>query len=375
MPENRWNVDRIMRLVLLAASLTLIILVLNYLSGVLAPFGAAFLVAYIFNPLVNFLQSKMRYRVLAVATVVSSAAILVALALFIFIPRITTEIRLLGSLITRLFHDTEWSEKVLRFVPKNVWSMAQDIVSWDKIAEMMQSLDFWNAVQSIAGKLISGSFGVLSGTWMVILWLSGLTMIIVYLIFMMLDMPRLSKSAYEFVPPKFRAGVLSVVKEMNRFLATYFRSQTIVASIVGVLFSTAFTVIGFPMGIIFGLFIGALNMVPYLQLASIPMALLLGIVYSLDKGIAFWQVALILASIYIVIQLLQDMILVPTIVGKSMNLPPVAILLSLSVWGKLLGFLGLIVAIPFTCLCLVYARKISKKGHELMTDEKSMKET
>ena len=83
----------------------------------------------------------------------------------------------------------------------------------------------------------------------------------------------------------------------------------------------------------------------------------------------FWEVAIIVLGIYLLVQLIQDLFLVPKIVGSSMNLPPVGILLSLSIWGKLLGFLGLIVAIPFTCLCLVYLEKIQKRADAIVESD------
>ena len=105
-------------------------------------------------------------------------------------------------------------------------------------------------------------------------------------------------------------------------------------------------------------------MIPYLQLTTIPLALLLAVVHALNTGMPFWEVALIVGAIYLVVQIIQDFFLVPRIVGGSMNLPPVGIILSLSVWGKLLGFLGLLVAIPFTCLCLVYLQKLPKHNDD-----------
>ncbi len=366
---NRWNVDRIMRFILLTGTVVLIVLVLNYLSGVLAPFAAAFVIAYIVNPLVDFLQKKMRYRILAVLTVLVSAAVFLTGALWLFVPRIMNEMKFLGTLITKVFYDAEWSSKLTKFVPEDVWLLAQEAISWDKIASAMQTMDFWNAVQTVASKLISGTIGVFSGTAMVIAWFTGLSLILLYLIFIMLDMPRLQKSALALIPERFQHNAKNFAEETNRFMSTYFRSQTIVASLVGCLFATAFSIIGFPLGLMFGLFIGLLNMVPYLQIASIPIAFLLAIIYSLNSGIPFWEVVLLVTGIYVVIQLLQDLILVPSIVGKNMNLPPVGILLSLSVWGKLLGFLGLIVAIPFTCICLVYIQKISAKSNEMIADD------
>jgi predicted PurR-regulated permease PerM len=185
----------------------------------------------------------------------------------------------------------------------------------------------------------------------------------------MLDMPRLRQGAWRLVPKKWKASASSLAKDMDVAMGSYFRAQAWVAFLVGVLFSTAFTIVGFPLGLMFGIFIGCLNMIPYMQILSIPIALLLGIVYSLDAGIPFWEVALMVTGIYVGIQLLQDLVLVPNIVGKSMNLPPIGILLSLSIWGKLLGFLGLIVAIPFTCLCLIYLQKISNKIEDHSNEE------
>lgn len=366
--NKRWTIDRIMRFVLLAGAITLIILLLNYLSGVLAPFFAAFIIAYIFNPIVNALQKKMRYRILAVITVLASIAALLTGAYLLFIPRLNKEIHLLGHWIAKFFTEAEWGQRIMQFVPRDIWSAIQHVISWDKLASMMQTMDFWNGAQTVGSKLLSGSIGVLSGTATVIFWLGTAVMVLIYLVFIMLDMPKLRKGIADIIPSRYKESVTSMAHEMDQFMGTYFRSQALVALIVGILFAIAFTIFGLPMGVMFGMFVGALNMVPYLQLISIPVALILGIVYSLDSGMPFWEVALILTGIYVVIQLLQDMILVPNIVGKSMNLPPVGILLSISVWGKLLGFLGLIVAIPFTCLCLVYLQRISQKKLNL-TDE------
>ncbi len=366
---NRWTIDKIMRLILISGAITLLILILNYLSGVLAPFFAAFIVAYIVNPLVNFLQKKMRYRFLAVITVLLGVIGIVVGAFFLFVPRLMREVHLLGTWIVKFFNEAEWGQKVMRFVPEDIWDSMQHLISWNKLGSMIQTLDFWNGVQTVAEKLLSGSIGVLSGTATVLLWIFGLMLIIVYFAFMMLDMPKLQKGAMNLVPKHYKRYVTAIAIEMDRFMGTYFRSQALVAFIVGVLFALSFTVFGLPMGILFGMLIGVLNMVPYLQLLSIPVALLLGIVYSLDSGMPFWEVALILTGIYVVIQMLQDFVLVPNIVGKSMNLPPVGILLSLSIWGKLLGFLGLIVAIPFTCLCLVFLRKFAVKDEEMRAIE------
>ena len=353
----------------MATGLGILLWILNYLSAVLAPFFAAFLMAYIFDPLVCKIQNKVKYRVVAVAIVISMMVLVIGGAMWIFIPMVVGEIRHLGVLIQKLFSDSTWMERLSAFVPQDLWREFRSLISWDKVAVAMQSLDFWNAAQSVAGKVLPSAWGVVTKTSSLVMWLSGVGLIFMYLVFIMLDMPKLRKGVKNLFPTRYKQGASEFAMEMDRFMGSYFRAQSFVALSVGILYAIGFGVIGLPMGVAFGLFSGALNMIPYLQLTTIPLALLLAVVYALEKGMPFWEVAIIVLVIYLVVQLIQDMILVPKIVGSSMNLPPVGILLSLSIWGKLLGFLGLIVAIPFTCLCLVYIEKIQKKADAIVESD------
>lgn len=369
MIKRIWTIDRVMRLLFMATGLGILLWILNYLSAVLAPFFAAFLMAYIFDPLVCKIQNKVKYRVVAVAIVISMMVLVIGGAMWIFIPMVVGEIRHLGALIQKLFSDSTWMERLSAFVPQDLWREFRSLISWDKVAVAMQSLDFWNAAQSVAGKVLPSAWGVVTKTSSLVMWLSGVGIIFMYLVFIMLDMPKLRKGVKNLFPTRYKQGASEFAMEMDRFMGSYFRAQSFVALSVGILYAIGFGVIGLPMGVAFGLFSGALNMIPYLQLTTIPLALLLAVVYALEKGMPFWEVAIIVLVIYLVVQLIQDMILVPKIVGSSMNLPPVGILLSLSIWGKLLGFLGLIVAIPFTCLCLVYIEKIQKKADAIVESD------
>ena len=366
MIKRAWTIDRVMRFLFMATGLGILLWILNYLSAVLVPFFAAFLVAYIFDPLVCKIQNKVEYRIIAVVIVLSMMILVVGGALWIFIPMVVEEVRHLGVLIQKLFSDSTWMERLSAFVPKDLWREFKSLVSWDKVADAMQSLDFWNAAQSVAGKILPSAWGVLTKTSSLVMWLSGVGLIFMYLVFIMLDMPKLRHGVKNLFPKRYKEDASEFAQEMDRFMGNYFRAQSFVALSVGILYAIGFGAIGLPMGVAFGLFSGALNMIPYLQLTTIPLALLLAVVYALEKGMPFWEVAIIVLGIYLVVQLIQDLFLVPKIVGSSMNLPPVGILLSLSIWGKLLGFLGLIVAIPFTCLCLVYLEKIQKKADDIV---------
>ena len=137
----------------------------------------------------------------------------------------------------------------------------------------------------------------------------------------------------------------------------YFRGQGLVAFCVGVLFSIGFLIIDFPMAIGLGMFIGLLNMVPYLQLVGFIPTILLAVVKAADTGENFWIILLGALIVFAVVQVIQDTILTPRIMGKVMGLNSAIILLSLSIWGALLGILGMIIALPMTTLLITYYQR------------------
>ena len=158
----------------------------------------------------------------------------------------------------------------------------------------------------------------------------------------------------QLVPHSRRRQVYHIGRDIKNAMNRYFRGQALIAFLVGVMFSIGFLVIGLPMGVVLGLFIGLLNMVPYLQLVSLPITALLCLVWTVSTGGDFWLIFWEAMAVYVIVQCIQDLFLTPKIMGSAMGLNPAIILLSLSVWGALLGFMGLIIALPLTTLLLSY---------------------
>ena len=158
-------------------------------------------------------------------------------------------------------------------------------------------------------------------------------------------------------PMRYRALATQVVSDIEQGMNKYFRGQGCVAFCVGVLFSIGFLIIDFPMAIGLGMFIGLLNMVPYLQLIGLVPTVLLAVIKAADTGQNFWIILLGALIVFAVVQIIQDTILTPKIMGKVMGLNSAIILLSLSIWGALLGILGMIIALPLTTLLITYYQK------------------
>ncbi|MCL2100605.1 MAG: AI-2E family transporter [Fibromonadales bacterium] len=357
--EIYWDADRKMRLLFVVSGLAIFFALLYYLSDVLIPFVIAFLLAYILNPLVNLLQKKVKYRWLASLLVLLALAIILVGAALLLIPMMVEQIVQLGRLLQKYASDGTWRETLIEYLPKGVWEKIQYVWAdiWEEKNFMpvwlaLQNFDLMQIAQNILGKIVPGAVGVFSGVGKMFAWIFGIFMITLCLVFMLIDFEKMKSTLSAQIPQKRSKEILHFFRSFDSIMGKYFRAQTSIAAMVGVLFSISFSIMKLPMGLSFGLFIGALNMVPYLQVASIPIAVFLGLIYSLETGIAFWQVILIITAIYVGIQVLQDSVIVPKIMGGTLGLPPILILLSLAVWGKLLGFLGLVLAIPFTCVII-----------------------
>jgi predicted PurR-regulated permease PerM len=140
---------------------------------------------------------------------------------------------------------------------------------------------------------------------------------------------------------------------MNR----YFRGQALIALIVGSLFAIGFSIIQLPLAIVLGLFIGLINMVPYLKIVGIIPTATMGLLRSVETGQTYLSILLGIAIVFILIQMVEDLILTPRIMGKVTGLNPAVILLCLSIWGTLLGIIGIIIALPMTTLIMSYYKR------------------
>ena len=352
--QNEITVGRFLRIVLVAIALVAAYFVVNSLSGVLLPFAIAWLLAYMLNPLVNFVQEKMRVKYRALAIVISMLVVGAALyGLFMLVvPSIFRELYALKD-ITVAFLGRNINDGS---IPAPIMDFFREISTQYGFAELLQSSGDAGLISILAERLQV----LLLGTVDIMGQVLTVCLIMLYLFFILFDFERVSKGWQPYVPKKWRGVVSKLWSDLVYGMNQYFRGQALVAFCVGVLFSIGFLIIDFPAAIAFGMFIGLLNLVPYLQaVAVLPMALL-AMLKAASAGAGFWPVMLGALAVMMVVQVIQDMFLVPKIMGKRMNLHPAVILLSLSIWGHLLGVLGMIVALPMTTLLLAYLRRYNE---------------
>lgn len=355
-----YTFDRVVRLVITALGVLAALWLVDALRHVLLPFLVAWLIAYLLEPFVqyNCRLLGMRRRLVPIFMTLFELLLLLTVAGILIVPGIMDEARQFAVLISRYGSQSA----SIPFIPQSVHDFLRTEIDFQQIASKLTRQDWRELLDSVSG--------ILAGGFNMVLAVFNWFMVVLYVVFIMLDYERLLKGFRHLVPPKHRPAVFAIGSDIKSSMNHYFRGQALVALCVGVLFSIGFMIVGLPMAIVLGMFIGLLNMVPYLQLISIVPTTLLCVVYSLDAHVEFWSIWGACILVYVVVQCIQDLILTPKIMGSAMGLNPAIILLSLSVWGTLLGFVGLIIALPLTTLLLsYYNRYISNREDGESPDE------
>ena len=349
--RTKFTLDNVVRGILWAIVLTGIVMLLNRLSSVLIPFFLAWLIAYLLFPLVKFFQyrCKMKYRILGILCAFLVTGLVLTGFFMLMIPPMVEESMRVKDLLVEYVTTNETVSNIPRLVQQYI----RDHLSADQIQAIVTQDGFLDGIKAAVPKIwdvISQSISIVSSVF-------TLTMVILYTLFILLDYEDINKGWPNLLPERYRSFAVQLVSDVEDGMNKYFRGQALVAFCVGVLFSIGFLIIDFPIAVGLGMFIGLLNMVPYLQLIGFIPAILLAIVKAADTGQNFWLIMLMVLVVFAVVQVIQDTFLTPKIMGHVTGLNSAIILLSLSIWGSLLGILGMIIALPLTTLLITYYQK------------------
>lgn len=364
-----YTFDRVVRILIGLAIFISLFLLFKRLSNVLLPFFVAWLLAYLLQPFVSFFQHKLKFksRVLSIiATLLLFFGTIIGI-IWILTPIVSVEIQKLSQLIATYSQDLN----VNSYLPAAWQHEIQHYLSHLNFQTILKDENIMNGIKKLAPQLwdfINGSLDFVLGFAVVII-------VFLYLIFILLDFENISASMLGIIPPKYKILITEIISDLDSGMNRYFRGQALIALIVGTLFAIGFSFTGLPMAIIMGLLIGLLTMVPYLKAVAIIPCLILGLLQSVETGQSYGSVLIGIAVVFIVIQSLEDMLLVPKIMGKVTGLNPAIILLSLSVWGSLMGMVGMIIALPMTTLMISYYKRFVLDENKLNQEEETVEIT
>lgn len=349
MLEGKITFDRMARWIIIAVIAVGLILLVKRLSSVLLPFFIGWFLAYLLYPMVKFVQYKMHVpsRTLSIIVSFIFVGLIVALVFYFIIPPMIEQFERLAPLVIKYLNQQSPSG--------DFSSMLQDWLNKhrERVMEFLSSRDFIETVKTTVPQL----FSVVGRTASIAISIFASFITLLYTFFILLDYEYLSTNWVKIFPKKSRPFWQDLMKDVENALNNYIRGQGQVAFWMGVMFACWFWAIGFPMPIGMGILIGIMDMVPYLHTFAIIPTAFLALLKAADTGQNFWVIFGLALLGFAIIQVITDMFTTPRIMGSAMGLNPAVLLLSLSVWGSLLGFIGLIVALPLTTIIIAYYKR------------------
>ena len=341
--RREFTFDRIARMLVLSVLILLIYVAVQAIWSVILPFLLAGIFAYVMMPLVRFFQYTLRLRSRGLSVILTLLLLgaVVYLAVIFIIPSINAEIEKTLQVISGY---SSGQDILMMILPRNIRNYLNGGLRWGNFP---QQLSFEKVLENVK-LLLDQVGGIINSTLSIFSW--GLVFLIgfIYFVFILLDFENLARGFISLFPKTLRPTIRTISMDLDRYMNNYFRGQALIAISVGILLSIGFNIIGLPLATAMGIFIGILNFIPYMQaLGIIPLGLA-SLLMAAQTGENAFVCMLLAYGVLMIVQIIQDMIIVPRIMGQTMGMRPSLILLVLSIWGYLLGFFGMLIALPIT---------------------------
>lgn len=319
-----------------------IVLYLFYVLGrvALIPLLASVALAYLLTPLVQGLEKRgLPREFAAILTLLGVVLALVAL-LTLVLPDLWTQGASAGQQLTRYFSP---ENAVRQRLYLRRYSPLLDRLAGARIEEFLR--DPLTALGSPGNWFAGGLSGFLSTA------AASLDLLLVpfFVFYLLIGFGKWRGGFEDLIPPRFRPPFSQLFDEVGRILETYVRGQLTIAVCMAILYAIGFGILGVPAWAGIATLAGLLNVIPYVGTA---LGLLLAAGFALADG-GLWQVAGVV-GVFAAVQTIEGYLLTPRILGKRLNLHPMAVFLGLLIGGKLFGLLGILLAIPTIAVVKVF---------------------
>jgi len=355
--QNRW-----VRFVLLIGVLVGAGFLVYELRNILVPFGLAVVAAYIFNPVVTWIQAKLKWsRLAAVVVLVSVLTVVVVGALGFGLYYAVVSVQKMAPVAQRAIEQSAQGEGLWGDVQRAVRTAPNELRA--ELEKLVKSLPdvVRQHFRSITGSVLKGVGAVVRALLGFVLSSFNFVLFFVVTAYILIDLPAWRDRAADVLPNRYRHDIIRIAVAIDRDVHAFFRGQVLVALALGAIYSVGLLICRLDFALLIGVVAGLANVVPYLGIAVglVPALLLALVPYGgLLKPIG-------VAAVFVIGQNIEGFYLTPRIVGKNVGLSPVAVILAIMVFGQLFGFLGIIFAVPL-------AAAVKVLSGELMSYYKSL---
>ncbi|GAA5116931.1 AI-2E family transporter [Luteolibacter yonseiensis] len=411
--KTLWNAATGVSILVLGALIVALVWLLGYVFGflqpVLIPLIVAGIIAYVLDPVVRLLEKRGMSRLWSVVSLFVGILIAITLLVAAVLPGIQ---RSHGALREFMAKSTMAPVSTTAEVPANADLAATDDsrhlapaltrslntlrrenadgpVGWlltetddlgnprEPARPVDQALTLDDFAHTRGGRMLVENLDVIFNTGKT--WLTagsskvlgflglmlGMIMVPVYLFFFLKESAAIRTHWHDYVPLKasrFKTSLVDTLQEINGYLVSFFRGQVLVAAIDGMLVGIALTIFGLPYGLLIGVFMALLGVIPYIGniLCLIP-ACIIGYLHAQSTspfGMGPWAYVGCVVAIFVIVQQINSLVTAPKIVGDSVGLHPLTVIFSMLFWSLVLGgFVGALLAVPLTAAVKVLFRR------------------
>jgi predicted PurR-regulated permease PerM len=327
------------------AALVVAALTLYLLREVLLPFVAGMALAYVLDPVVDRLERLGLGRLGATILILALFILTFVLALVVLIPLVAHQLAGFGANLP------DYVERIQALIAEQSGPLIEKLGGAAALPDMQQSIG--GLVRQGAAWMAGFLRGLWSGGQAIISVFALLVVTPVVAFYLLVDWDHMVAAVDEWLPRQHRDTIRMLAREINRAIAGFIRGQAAVCFILGTLYAAGLSMIGLNFGALIGMLAGVLSFIPYV-------GSLTGLVLSVGVAVVqFWPDWTWIAAtlgIFITGQFIEGNILSPKLVGASVGLHPVWLMFALFAFGALLGFVGLLLAVPLAAIAGVLGR-------------------
>lgn len=345
--QRPYTFDRVVRIFFTAIVACLLLYFLYILRDVILPFLVACLIAYVLEPWVKWNQRILGIKSHAWAAILTTleGAIIVTIFCIVLIPIVDREF---SQLVVLLDNYVKNGDPTISHFPTILHNFIHSHIDIDKLISEVEKINLTQAGESVWRSITSGLDKILG--------LLGWLISIIYVIFILLDFDKYKNEIKNLIPNKYKPAAIEINHDVSWTMNKYFRNQALISFLTGICYTIGFSIVGIPMAVVIGITNMILFMIPYLVYISLIPVTIMCVFKSMETGVDFWIIWLECIAVYVFVESLSDIVLTPKIMGKALGLNPAIILLSLSVWGTLLGILGMVIALPATTILIKWTK-------------------
>ncbi|MFH7765683.1 chloramphenicol efflux transporter CxpE [Acinetobacter sp. BSP-28] len=340
-------VDRTSRRIFILAAIAFILWVLYLLKPVVLPFIGAFLIAYLFSPLVDKLHRIGLPRWLSISVVFIGIGVVLTWAMWYLAPLVWKQLMYAKTSIPAGIHWVNytflpWLSHTFNLVPMEIDTEQMSSAIMDYIQTNYSA----DSIQAVVLKVAQSGLNFIQ---------IGGTIILIPIIafYFLLDWDRMLDSFRRLIPRPYEKATLNIVSECHSVLGAFVKGQFLVMFLLGVVYAVGLQMIGLEVGLIIGMIAGLASIIPYLGFA---VGIIAAVIATLFQFGLDWTHLALVVVVFMVGQMVEGYILQPFLLGDKIGLSPVAVVFAVLAGAQLAGFLGMLIALPVAAIIVVLLR-------------------